>query len=356
MLRMKKGKMTHRHLYYTVFFNNVCLEEKNHVCVLEDQKATYFEQLNTKAKSLPDKYKFLLHYGPDCCIYCTHTTGLKNSGEAKATCSFITHDYSQQEMLHGSTNKIYVQQRDIDEVFDRHFVSHGTMNNMCRELNVRVLEIMQTSPVQEAAKAIQNAIQLKLHAVKKMELNYELPYSDWLFDLVSEKLCDVGFAVFTRDKDCPKAPAPVNEYIYCKSDLLLYHEQHVECNIQAAHVLLSQLSIEDESNSGINECQLKGGVTELKVDKLDASAENETFYNMFGEAAKLTSRVLCKGKRVQLVTIYGILVSAHKHHQARLLKLKVDFIAGVCLFERCRKHAPFFVLLNEVISLLEHPQ
>ena len=51
---------------------------------------------------------------------------------------------------------------------------------------------MKTSPVQEVVKAIQNAIQVKLHAVKKMELNYELPYSDWLFDLVSENLCELG--------------------------------------------------------------------------------------------------------------------------------------------------------------------
>ena len=175
MLRMKKGKITHRHLYYTVFFNNVCLEEKSHVCVLEDQKATYTEQLNTKAKSLPDKYKFLLHYGPNCCIYCTHTKDLKSSGEAKATCNFITHDYSQQEMLHGATNKIYIQQRDIDEVFDRQFVSHGTMNKICSELNVRVLEIMEASPVQEVAKTIQNAIQLKLNTVKNGIMLLSLP-------------------------------------------------------------------------------------------------------------------------------------------------------------------------------------
>ena len=72
MLHMKKGKLTHRHLFYTVLFNDVCVEEKNYACCLEDQKVMYNEQLMTKTKSLPDKYKFLLHYGPDCCIYCTH--------------------------------------------------------------------------------------------------------------------------------------------------------------------------------------------------------------------------------------------------------------------------------------------
>lgn len=44
-------------------------------------------------------------------------------------------------------NTVYVQKRDINEVFDRHFVSHWTMNNMCSELNTCVLEIMETSPV-----------------------------------------------------------------------------------------------------------------------------------------------------------------------------------------------------------------
>lgn len=75
----------------------------------------------------------------------------------------------------------------------------------------------------------------------------------------------------------------------------------------------------------------------MKVDNLDATAENEFFYNMFGEAAKLTLRVLCKGKLVQLVTIYGIVVAPHEHNHAQLLKLTMNFNPGVCTFNRCRK-------------------
>ena len=205
--------------------------------------------------------------------------------------------------------------------------------------------------LQEVARVVKDAIQCKLHALKKMELKYELPYSDWLFELVSDRLCNSGFAVFTQNKDCPKSPALVNEYVTSKSDLLFYQEKYVKSNFQAVHISLSQLSVDD-----IDECQLKAGVAEVKVHQLSASAENELFYNMFGEGAKLTTTVLCKGKRVELVTIYGILVQVHQHNKAKLFKLKIDFMAGICTFERCRKMVPFFVLFNEIVSILEQPE
>lgn len=46
---------------------------------------------------------------------------------------------------------------------------------------------------------------------------------------------------------------------------------------------------------------------------------------MFGEAAKLIGDILHKGKAVNIVTIYGILVAAHNHQYSKLLKLKINF-------------------------------
>ena len=112
-----------------------------------------------------------------------------------------------------------------------------------------------------------------------------------------------------------------------------------------------QLSLE-EIEGCVNGTGVKCGVAELKVEDIDFAAENELFYNMFREAAKLMSKVLCKGRVVKYATIYGILVAVQKHRRAILLKLKINYFEGVCTFERCRSYIPFEHLINEVVSIL----
>ena len=84
---------------------------------------------------------------------------------------------------------------------------------------------------------------------KQRKINYELPYNEWVYELVKKKLCALGFAVYYRGKNCTMPPAVINEYMYCKSDLLIYHECNVESlvnNVHCAHVLLSQLSLDKQ--------------------------------------------------------------------------------------------------------------
>ena len=110
-----------------------------------------------------------------------------------------------------------------------------------------------------------------------------------------KKLNQHDFVIYERNKDCPEPPAPINEYIYCRNDILLYHESSVEFHLEsleALHVSLESLSIDNQNDLPVNDIDLKAGVTELKVKGIDASAENECYFNMFGEAAKLVASVL----------------------------------------------------------------
>ena len=201
---------------------------------------------------------------------------------------------------------------EVNEVFDRHFISVYAMeklfsliNNSVEKAIDKITPIANTDTnsemtlkfaIKDAKFAARDAIMSKQQTLKKMQLNYELPYNEWLFDLIRDRLCMLGFSVFHRDKNCPKAPAPINEYIYCKSDILFYHEKFESpMAIEVGQVLFSRLSLDepnDLDNPTFVDC--KGGVAELKVNDIDASAENECFYNMFGEAAKMTSSALWK--------------------------------------------------------------
>ena len=104
------------------------------------------------------------------------------------------------------------------------------------------------------------------------------------------------------------------------------------------HITVESLNLDNQSDLSVHNINLKAGMAELKVESINPSAENECFFNMFGEAAKLFSSVLCKGKLVHNVIIYGIVVATHKHQYAQLLKLKIYFLRAP---ERCRKPAPF---------------
>ena len=62
----------------------------------------------------------------------------------------------------------------------------------------------------------------------------------------------------------------------------------VETNVHCTHISLCHLSLDEQDKD--DQYSIKGTVTELKVksNDIDVTAKNECFYNMFGEATKLT--------------------------------------------------------------------
>ena len=364
MMFRRKEKLTHRHYVYTCLFNSISLENKTCSCVLEDQREILRDQQRKKdLKTFPEGYRYLLHCSRELCIYAITTRDWKNSSDATSSRDFIACEYAQREIIEGSQriDKMYISEEELAQVFDKHFVSLKTMSSLLNEVTTSLAELTEKllhASLEDklSIKALiddKKALISKKHeGIIKMRLNYELPYNDWLFGLVREKLTPCGFAVFLKEKGRPKVVAAINEYVFCKSDLLLHHELHD--TIDALQVNMSQLSL-DGQNDGITEVGVGGAVAELKVENFGVIAENECFYNMFGEAAKLTLQVLCRDKPqlVKYVNMYGIVVGAHDHKYAQLLKLEINFFEGTCTFKRCNKRVPFINLLNETISILD---
>ena len=54
------------------------------------------------------------------------------------------------------------------------------------------------------------------------EINYELPYNDWLHKHLVEQLSPFGFIV-DRHAKLLKPVAPVNEFITSQPDIVIYH-------------------------------------------------------------------------------------------------------------------------------------
>ena len=98
-------------------------------CSSEKQRLSCNEQQNKK-KILPDKYKFLLHTSKEFCLYATITKDIKKSSDATSQRAFIAHDYALQELLEMRSARSYLDIKEINQIFDRHSVSHMTMDNL----------------------------------------------------------------------------------------------------------------------------------------------------------------------------------------------------------------------------------
>ena len=186
---------------------------------------------------------------------------------------------------------------------------------------------------------------------KKRVLNYELPYGEWLKDLMEKFLAPSGYSVTHQKNANPIAMA--NEYIMCKTDLVVYHPSNCNRNVKLLHICIQRDTLED-MGCQLDFCNISVLVAELKVASADTKAENECFYNMFGEAVKLILKTLQRGKLIVKVTVYEITVATHRHRFARLQSLEIDLENSTCVFKQSGSTAPFHLLLNRIISILDH--
>ena len=212
----RREKVVHRHFYYTSLFNNVYVEEKMHTCSLEEQRQLYNEQLkkaDMKKATTKEGTKVLLHFSKEYCIYSTITPELKNSSDATAGRAFIiVHEYSQQELLEDQSNKTYLKEDEIMQIFDKHFMSKVAYDSLIHEMSKCVTELEMTMKSDDSKDTrililMRNLILRKEEEILQVQLNYELPYNEWLYKLVKEKLDPLGFVVHLKDQNCPKAPA-----------------------------------------------------------------------------------------------------------------------------------------------------
>lgn len=79
--------------------------------------------------------------------------------------------------------------------------------------------------------------QMEGQSVSVRNLNYELPYSDWLYELVMARLIPLGFTVTHQYSGKPLAIA--NEYILSRSGLMVYHAVKCEKRVQALYVTVN---------------------------------------------------------------------------------------------------------------------
>ena len=74
--------------------------------------------------------------------YTAVAPGLQHSGEAKAARDFVVHEYSQQELLEGSNDKMFITEEEINKILDPYFISRHAMDNIIGKVNASLTEMM----------------------------------------------------------------------------------------------------------------------------------------------------------------------------------------------------------------------
>ena len=364
-LKKPRVSITHNHYTYQGLFNNIYVEIKEVTCSPQCQQTTISEQEQVKDKrTFPDRYKYLIYGGDNFCVYFITTTTFKRPSDAIAARDFQVLELSMDRVLGSSslsTNKIYVDSSKIKEIFMPEIISFLSFDDCLEDIQTKVDETLQNLTAENREQAIHSIWRLKSSVQKakcsglqnKRSINYELPYSEWLYEVTKAQLTPLGFVV--NHENTGKPIAPTNEYIFGRRDLIVYHPTKCERHVEALHVGIVPADIlcADKNYYTIHKHELWQGVAELKVKSVDSKAENETFYNMFAEAIKLTMKSLLGGHIIVKATVYGIVVATHEHEYATLLKVELNFEEARCLFYKCPDSADFATLLNKVISILD---
>ena len=368
--RMKKprGCVAHKHYRYQGLFNNIFLETKQSTYDPQQQETTIHEQEQRikDQKTFPNGYEYLIHYSENFCVYFITTTNYKRPSEATAARNFTVLEFPMDRVLgspSSSTTKIYVKDSKIKEIFTADIVSFLSFDDCLQEIESKVDETLQNlGTSKNTEQAISSILGLRSSVQKaksyglqnKRAINYELPYSQWLYELTKAELTPLGFVV--NHEYTGKPIAPTNEYIFGKRDLVIYHAMKSEKKIEALHVGIAPFDIlsAEESHYTVNSFELLQGLAELKVKAVDAKAENEAFYNMFAEVIKLMMKSLAAGNIITKATVFGIVVATHEHQYATLLKIEFNFDDGCCFFYKCPDSTDFANLFNGIIGILHH--
>ena len=101
----------------------------------------------------------------------------------------------------------YLKHEEVNKLFNPEVMSSCKVSQFMQQLDNKVDEILRAIGNQNLQNSVGCALDIKVMMQTPMmssrELNYKLPYNDWLFELVKRKLSPLNFCVVTKNQDEP---------------------------------------------------------------------------------------------------------------------------------------------------------
>ena len=178
---------THKHYFHQLLFNNVAIHEDMTSCNRKEQNRLMKSQAKKSAKDYAEGYKYLLYTNSNMCIYCLTTTKWLRSSDAVATRDFMVTEVSIEEVLGVlPVSHDYLRHEEVKEIFDSEVVSSCKVSQFMQQLDSKVDEVLRAVGNQKNLPALDIRTMMRESVMSSRELNYELPYNEWLFELVKK--------------------------------------------------------------------------------------------------------------------------------------------------------------------------
>ena len=240
------------------------------------------------------------------------------------------------------TSNYYLKKEDLERILSQSVYSsrdtHNALSDASKIIDQLLSKLRRNEPddseeLLERVRAFKS--ETETFETKWRKVEYELPFSKWLYDYVSAKLPKCYIVTTQREnfihEDCLPhnvSPCQTNEYASLKADLVIYKDK---------------LRNGDEIN-----CV----VTEIKIADDSAYTVSDCFRNMSGVAASLATRVLRERVFVKQVNVIGLVLQVSDTSRTMLLKLVWDFGTNTCKFMKSQQVFEFDYLINAAVSVL----
>ena len=249
----------------------------------------------------------------------------------------------------------------IDWVKNRTVLRSTVVKETFAEMRLEIVSILvdennsRGDKVKRVMQHLDNAeVKLKQQEVK---VNREIQFTTWLFDTLHKMLIPHGFIVEPESENKCIIPT-LCEYSTSVSDCLIYHHKsYCKSIVSGVSFMLEDCPGDEYFDDprdlfGTDVHQISGQVFEVKVKQLNQAAINQCFYNMFGRGTRLATMVLCMGKLVNKVIMYGLVSAMEDRSSVKILQLEINFITSECHFRMLTGKYGFEEGLNMLLNKL----
>lgn len=248
-----------------------------------------------------------------------------------------------------------ISRYELLRIFDNRCIRYPLVNDVFQTLREEIKTMASFDEVQKYLIDAEHRMNNYTKTIDK-----EPQYNSWVFSDIQSTLIRSRFGVEAEYPNKDIIPA-VNEYSTSYTDCVIFHG-----NTTSTTLNLLNLHVEDDSNVEIEEPDLEltnapqlthhvfANAYEVKTHSIDNSAIAECFGNMFGVGTRFATDVLLRGKMVETINVYGLVVSMLNPSTARLLMITVNMHRGETTCRLIRQSVDLAQVFNLVLKKLRN--
>jgi len=220
------------------------------------------------------KFEGRIYSASSHCVYIEQTQGItKQASEKKndrvlqsVSFDYIFPNIETDNLPQFRTLNNYLKKEDLERILSQSVYSsrdtHNALSDASKIIDQLLSKLRRNEPddseeLLERVRAFKS--ETETFETKRRKVEYELPFSKWLYDYVSAKLPKCYIVTTQREnfihEDCPPhnvSPCQTNEFASLKADLVIYKDKLR--NGDEINCVLTEIKIADDSAYTVSDC------------------------------------------------------------------------------------------------------